>query len=468
MNVKKLVLATAILSAVGGIVGCSEGDETTIDIDSTSTTGGSSSSTASDCPSWASIRPKDGDGNDVCQLPSTVMVDRTLTSDTVWYLDGTVTVGNGNQEMSVTQGTLEGGGTVANVTLTIQAGTEIKGATGSFANIIITRGSKIEAVGTASAPIIFSSDDDGYDGSGEWGGLILHGYGEHNVCDNPAVACNIDAEGESGFAGGYTEDDDSGTLSYVIVTEGGYEFAVGNEINGISFVAVGSGTQVDHIQVNANADDGVEFYGGDVDVKYAVITGALDDSVDWDEGWQGDMQFVLVKQSADSGGNTIEADTEGKVGGFLSKPTIANATFIGDGSKDVLAVFKKASGGFVHHSVFTFNNSGTTCIDSTEGGLSDGSSAAHLAFTNVIADCTTSGDTDLIAEPTLASVALDSKYASLAPEASVGALDISGINSSFTESVADPAFFDVTTYAGAVDPSATTPWYAGWTLDGTL
>lgn len=467
MNVKKLVLATAILSAVGGIVGCSEGDDTNIDIDSTSTTTtGGTSSSASSCPSWASIRPKDSSDNDVCQLPSTLMVNRTLTSDTVWYLDGTVTVGNGNQEMSATEGTLNGGGTVANVTLTIEAGTEIKGATGSFANIVITRGSKIEAVGTAASPIIFSSDDDGYDGSGEWGGLIIHGYGPHNECPGVGTACNIDAEGESGFAGGYTADDDSGTLSYVIVTEGGYEFAVGDEINGISLVAVGSGTQIDHVQVNANADDGFEFFGGTVNAKYLVITGALDDSVDWDEGFQGNLQYVLVKQTADSGGNAIEADTEGTLL-FYSKPTIANATFIGNGSKSTLTVFKETSGGFVHHSVFTYDSSfasATTCVDSslaaTPGTL--------LVFTNAVADCDSSGDAVLI-PATIADVQLDANFASQAAEAAaVGTLDITAINGTYAESVADPAFFDATDYAGAVDPNATSFWYTGWTLPGTL
>ncbi len=145
--------------------------------------------------------------------------------------------------MSVIEGTLESGDPVIEATLTIEAGTEIKGRTNSFANLIITRGSRIEALGTGSLPIIFSSDDDGYDGVGEWGGLIIHGYAQHNEClmaDMGAVACNVDSEGESGFAGGYTNDDDSGTLRYVIVTEGGFEFDIGNEINGISMVGVGN------------------------------------------------------------------------------------------------------------------------------------------------------------------------------------------------------------------------------------
>jgi hypothetical protein len=472
MNSKRLVLTTAIIGALGGLYGCSEGDKSTVTIDAPTTNGAGGGSTvvggpSQNCPSWASIRNQDADGNDVCQLPQTISQSRTLTNDIVWFMEGTVTVGNGNAEMSVTEGTLASGDAVQNVVLTIQEGTAIKGATGSFANLTITRGSRIEANGTAAEPIVFSSDDEGLDGSGEWGGLILHGYGLHNECltaNMGAVACNVDAEGESGFAGGYSADDNSGTLNYVIVTEGGFEFATGNEINGISFVGVGSGTSVDYIQVNSNADDGVEFYGGNVSAKHVVITGALDDSVDWDEGYQGDMQYVLVVQDSATGGNAIEADTEGTLD-FLSKPTIANATFIGAGSKDTLAVFKKTSGGFIHNSVFTgaAGSAITTCVDSTAAAVA----GSQLVFTNTVADCTNSGNTTLIPAP-IADVMLDANYASQAAEASGVTLDINNINATYAESVADPDFFDATDYAGAVDPSATTYWYDGWTIQGSL
>ncbi|QIB67237.1 hypothetical protein [Kineobactrum salinum] len=204
MKLKKLAIATAVLSSLGGLYGCSEGDEANINIDApTNVTnppanGGGNGDTASSCPDWASARPKDADGNDVCQLPATILVDRTLTSDKVWFMESRVTVGNGNQEMSIDEGILASGDPVVDATISIQPGTQIKGQTGSFANLIITRGSKIMAEGTADAPIIFSSDDPGYDGVGDWGGLILHGYAPHNECltaDQGAVACNIDSEG---------------------------------------------------------------------------------------------------------------------------------------------------------------------------------------------------------------------------------------------------------------------------------
>ena len=488
MNAKKLMLLTAVISSLGGLYGCSEGDEATVTIDSdtTNNSGGSGSSDVSEnCPTWASARNKDSNGNDVCALPSQILQNRTLTSDIVWFMDGRVTVGNGNGEMSATQGELESGAAVADVTLTIQEGTSIKARTGTFANLLITRGSKIQAVGTAAAPIVFSSDDEGEDGTGEWGGLIIHGYGDHNECI--ALPCNVDAEGESGFAGGVgRSDDNSGRLSYVIVTEGGWEFAPGNEINGISLVAVGSGTQIDHIQVNSNADDGIEFYGGDVNVKYMVLTGNLDDSVDWDEGYQGNIQYVIVKQVPASFGTAIEADTEGTTA-FLSKPTIANATFIGDGTNSRIHQMKSSSGGFIHNSIMTVasgNTSITACVF-VNGSGAEGNRNMSLAYNNVIADCT---DFETINDPaggsdpdpipdngltttTVFSVAanLDANYASQAAEAQLAApIDWTAINGTYPESVADTTYLDATDYLGAVDPDATTPWYEGWILDGTL
>jgi len=471
MKQKKLAIVAALIGALGGLYGCSDGDSADINIDAPTTNntdGGGGGTGTSSCPDWAAARTPKADGTSVCQLPAEILVDRTLTSDTIWFMESRVTVGNGNKEMSVVEGTLESGAAVVAATISIQPGTRIEGQTSSFANMIITRGSKIIAEGTAEAPIIFSSADEGFDGTGEWGGLIIHGYAPHNECltaDQGAVACNIDSEGESGFGGGYSPDDNSGVLRYVIVTEGGFEFAVGNEINGISMIGVGRGTQIEYIQVNSNADDGVEYYGGTVNSRYVVLTGNLDDSVDWDEGWQGNMQYVLVVQSPETGGSIIEADTEGTLD-FLSKPTIANATFVGNGEKTTGAVFKATSGGFLHHSVITFVDTlvGTTCVDSSDAALV----GTQLVFTNVIADCDAAGDVVLL--PSLVGdVALDANYASQSAEAAaVPALDIPGINATYAESVADPDYFDATNYAGAIDPNASSPWYDGWTLDGTL
>lgn len=479
MKLGKMVLITAMMGAVGGLYGCSDGDDVCVICGDGQTVGGvvggGGTGSPSSCPTWASSRPVDADGNNVCQLPAQILEDRTLTNDTVWFLESRVTVGNGNGEMSLTEGILENGETVADVTLTIEPGTWIIARTGGFANLLITRGSQLDANGTAAAPIVFSSDDDGLDGNGEWGGIILHGYGLHNECtiaNNGVVPCNVDAEGESGFGGGYTEDDSSGTLRYVVVTEGGFEFSPGNEINGISLIGVGSGTTLEYIQINGNADDGIEFYGGNVSAKYLVLTGNLDDSVDWDEGWQGNLQYVLVVQNGNgTEGNAIEADTEGTTD-FLSKPTIANATFIGDTEEDDLWVFKASSGGFLLNSIGTIASGNTSIVNCAriDGTGAQANVGVALAFSNVIADCGTfdaaleAGSLNIIS----AAANINAIYGSDAPEASGVPINIANFNGVYAESTADAAFLDDTDFIGAVDPAATEGWFEGWTVEGSL
>ena len=495
MILRHFIRVVVAAVALGGIYGCSEGDEATINIDAPTTTttnttnntadgsggsggsgdgGGSASTVSENCPDWAGAKRKDADGNDVCALPAEINESRLLTSDIVWLMEGRVTVGNGNREMSATKGELADGSSVVNATLTIEAGTQIKASTNTFANLIITRGSRIQAEGTESAPIVFSSDDEGYTGSGEWGGLIIHGYGEHNECE--AEACNIDSEGESGMAGGYTADDNSGTLRYVIVTEGGYEFSLGNVINGISLVGVGSGTTMEYIQINDNSDDGIEFYGGAVNVKHIVLTNNLDDSVDWDEGYTGNLQYVLVVQSPNTGGNAIEADTEGAAMP-LSKPTIANATFVANGDETEALVFKKASGGFLHNSVITAA-SGYTILEDCVDVSAATDNANAMVFHNVIADCADEGTGNFYAGGTVkgtesnvfaVEAELDDNYASQAAEAMLDApIDWDDYNAMNSESTADPDYLDATDYLGAVNPDGSDLWYQGWTVAGSL
>lgn len=480
MKFSKLLLVSTVAAAAVGLHGCTEGDETSIVVEGgTNDGGGGTVGGPSTCPGFASSRPQLNDGTNVCQLPSTIMSDTTLTADTIWRIDGRVTVGNGNLEMSTTEGTLANGAAVVSATLEIEAGTQIVAAPG-FSNIVITRGSKIEANGTASAPIIMSSEDDGYDGNQEWGGLILQGYGNHNTC-TAGAACNVDSEGESGFAGGFTPDDDSGTLRYVIVAEGGYEFAVGNEINGISFVGVGSGTTVEYIQVHGNFDDGVEFYGGSVNAKYVVLTDNGDESLDWDEGYVGNIQYLLAVQAADEGDYCVEADTEGAASP-LSIPTIANATFVCDGDpEDAGFRLKAGTGGFFHHTIIDVDATPGTpdvCIE-VEGMAAQQNATANppaLDINQFICDAATF-ETDANAQTNNIQTApvstddpaLNARYAAtLAAANNVTPTDYAAYNAGNSNSTAIPSFLDQTDYIGAVDPDAATAWWEGWTLDGTL
>ncbi len=488
MKLTKLTALGALVASTLTLYGCggSEGDNVEITIDASVTGDTSGSSGVSEtCPSWTTPKAQ-VDGTDVCALPTSILEDRNLTNDIIWLMEGRVTVGNGNGDYDFTTDLVDGEA-LLNVDLSIQEGTQIQGSTGTFANLVITRGSRLFARGTSDNPIVFSSDDDDLVGSGEWGGLVIHGFGYHNECFTGGVEdthCNVDSEGESGYAGGFTEDDDSGIIQYVVITEGGFEFAPGNEINGLSMMSVGSGTTVDHIQINANADDGVEFYGGTVNASHLVITGALDDSVDWDEGFQGTLQYVLVKQSDDSAGNGIEADTEGSTE-FDSAPFVLNATFVGAGSKTDLHVMKSSSGGFVINSVMT--GDGVTFADnclSINGAGAIANQNNSLVYDNVIADCTTFAVTDggastmSTASVNSTTADLDAQYASgNAVAVLLADTDLSGYEDAgaypaalFDDLTADLDFIDTDGlgYMGAVDPAATEAWWDGWVLDGTL
>lgn len=274
------------------------------------------------CPSGTTaITPVDG-VTTTCQISGRYTTDLTLTAGNIYALSGAVFIGNDNAD---------------NATLTIPAGVTVYGRSGGD-YLVVSRGSKIEAHGTASAPITFTSSQDltgEATGPGQWGGMVLLGNAPSNKC--PAEGdCALQVEGveEGAVFGGNDETDNSGTLRYVVVKQAGYEVAPDNELNGITFGGVGSGTTVEYIQVHQNADDGVEFFGGTVNLKYVVLTENRDDSVDWDNGYRGKLQYVLVKHGSDNteANRAIEGDNDGSNPAKQpqSNPTISNMTIIGN------------------------------------------------------------------------------------------------------------------------------------------
>ena len=207
--------------------------------------------------------------------------------------------------------------------LTIGAGSRI-----AFQNsedyVRIARGSRIIAEGTAQAPIIFSALRDLRDGQateadrGLWGGVQINGNGLTNKCTNadrqPAGVnvhnCHVVAEGRPATYGGNNNAENSGILRYVQIRHAGFEVVDGNELNGLTLNAVGSGTTLEYVQVYTTLDDGIEMFGGAVDLKYSVNVNIGDDSIDFSEGWVGDVQYALIVQT--SGANRcIEADNTG-------------------------------------------------------------------------------------------------------------------------------------------------------------
>ena len=257
----------------------------------------------------------------VCRITGTVAEDFTLDADTTWLLDGPVFVGDDGD---------------ACPTLTVDAGTIVYGASGKRSFLTVQRCARIEAVGTADSPVVFTSAaDDGERAAGDWGGLILNGRAPVNLCQDMA-RCDVEGEGNTGRYGGNDPADSSGTLKYVRVEFAGDQVSDDNQLNGIAFQGVGSGTTVDYVQVHHNADDGVEFFGGTVNVSHLVLTGIADDSIDWTFGWTGTLTYAVAQQWPGQGDNGIEADNneDDNAAEPRSKPTIKHMTLIGSPESD--------------------------------------------------------------------------------------------------------------------------------------
>ncbi|MFN8414746.1 MAG: T9SS C-terminal target domain-containing protein [Cytophagaceae bacterium] len=205
------------------------------------------------------------------------------------------------------------------VTLTIPAGTIIKGDKASKAALVVNRGGKLEANGTAANPVIFTSAaPKGYRNAGDWGGIILCGKAKNNQSVNQVIEGPTDFSTTSGngvYGGdGTHEDDNSGTLQYVRIEYAGIAYSPDKEINSLTMGSVGSGTTIDHILVSYGGDDSFEWFGGTVDAKYLISYVGYDDDFDTDFGFSGKVQFGVVMRNrgvADvSQSNSFESDND--------------------------------------------------------------------------------------------------------------------------------------------------------------
>lgn len=282
-------------------------------------------------------------------------------SDTEYLLDGLVFLEEGSR-------------------LNIAAGTIIKGkataTTGDNTSaLIIARGAQIFAEGTAESPIIFTAEEDDVNDPddfdmtdrGEWGGLLILGNATIARPDGNDGIEGIDSDEDRARFGGDDDDDDSGVLRYVSIRHGGAQLSTDNEINGLTLGGVGSGTVIDYIEVFANLDDGIEWFGGTVKVNHAAVSFCGDDGMDYDYGWRGGGQFWFVLQGPNDGtGRSGEHDgaSPDNLAPF-SEPTIYNATYIGIGEGETATggdatrsvplsiLFRDNAGGHYYNSVFT-------------------------------------------------------------------------------------------------------------------
>jgi hypothetical protein len=266
-------------------------------------------------------------------LSGKITKDTTLYAKDVNYLSGVVYITKG-------------------VTLTVEAGAKVQGKTGlDVASLVITRGAKIIAKGTAEKPIIFTSASLNPQ-SGDWGGIVLLGTAKVNQTltwkgtavpgltsveggiDDTEVGYGLAGSGDAVFPTG-NDGDNSGILQYVRIEYAGYAYQPDNELNSLTMAGVGNGTTIDHIQVTYAKDDAYEWFGGTVNCKYLIAYKTQDDDFDTDFGYAGNVQFgIVLRDSAIADISTSEAfesDNDGK-GSTLSPKTSAvfsNITAIG-------------------------------------------------------------------------------------------------------------------------------------------
>ncbi len=382
-------------------------------------------------------------------LSGTISGQRTLSPDSVYILSGIVTVDEGGE-------------------LHIPAGTMIKGNAAVQPSALIVRtGGKIFSMGTADAPVVFtSSSSQGERRAGDWGGVVING---RSLCNFPADSCV--GEGSSGQYGGTMEDDDSGAMVYTRVEFAGFEVSFGNELNALTLNGVGAGTEIHHVQTNVGLDDGIEFFGGTVDLKYALVTNASDDSFDYSTGWQGRGQFWIVQQNPDDADNGFEVDgnEEDYAATPLTDPVIYNVTLVGGGTgasdgADGLRLRRGTAGLIANTVVIGFPGDGLD-VDDPET-FSQGLEIRNSVLSgNADTYEATEEETFFMTTDWANRVEVDVMMAD--PFNRDGAPDFTPLAGSplLTGAATPPddGFFTVTDYIGAADPSGADKWWMGWT-----
>ena len=299
------------------------------------------------------INPVNPDGTVV--VSGDISTATTWSSDKIYLLKGNVFV-------------------TGNAVLTIQPGTIIKGDKATKGALVITRGAKIEAVGTVDKPIVFTSNiAAGGRSAGDWGGLILLGKAPSNNGTSNSIEGISDAT-DKGKYGGTDAADNSGTLKYVRVEYAGIPLSPDNEINGITFGGVGSGTTVDFVQVYRSGDDAFEWFGGTVNAKHLIAIDTWDDDFDTDNGFAGKIQFGVAQRLAStadvSRSNGFESDNNsaGDPSAPQTSAVFSNMTILGP--LDVAAA-RNINANF-QHAVQIRRNSSISIFNSVIAGYTEG------------------------------------------------------------------------------------------------
>ncbi|MBC7447884.1 MAG: T9SS C-terminal target domain-containing protein [Hymenobacteraceae bacterium] len=251
----------------------------------------------------------------VVELPAGNLATRTLTADKIYLLKGAVYVPDG-------------------ATLTIEAGTIIKGDRATNGSLVVRQGGTLLANGTAEKPVIFTSNQAvGSRGAGDWGGVVITGRAPVNFTSGTGTVEGYDTPIAYG---GANPNDNSGSLTYVRIEFAGIALTPGNEINGLTLAGVGAGTKLEHIQVIYSGDDAFEFFGGTVNAKYLVAARTTDDMFDTDNGFSGKVQYAfglsdpnLSDPAGASNGFESDNDANGTTNAPQTSGAFANVTILG-------------------------------------------------------------------------------------------------------------------------------------------
>jgi len=324
--------------------------------------------------SWTEFDPQNAVYPAVTQtISGNIITNTTWTTGTTYALGGQIYVKDG-------------------ATLTIEPGVIIR-STVLGAGLFVTKGAKLIAEGTAALPIVFTSGfAAGSRSRGDWGGIILLGKGEYNVNGGVFNIEGILASADTQFGGGATPDDNdnSGSLKYVRIEFAGYNYGVNQEINGLTFGAVGRGTTIDYVQVSYANDDSFEWFGGAVNCKHLVAYRGLDDDFDTDNGFNGNVQFCLaIKEPAIadiSDSNCFESDNNSgsTAGTKFTTAIFSNCTLIGPNARPAgggsvnirhrrAAHIRRNTQVQIHNSVF---------MDFVDGVVVDGATTIQTAIAN--------------------------------------------------------------------------------------
>lgn len=396
-----------------------------------------------------------------CILPQTITGNLSLPNNATYLINGKTTVGGGRNTQPGT--------------LTIEPGTIVQGIGQGIDYLVVQPGSKLYAEGTATAPIIFTGPTDV---PGSWAGLVLAGNAVNNSCTG-ATPCAFEADSNVTF-GGNDDNDSSGALRYVQIRYAGQVIRENEELNALTLLGVGRGTVLDHIQVHAGKDDGLEMFGGSVNVKYYVGTAVEDDCLDFAEGYTGKIQYAYCKQTAtaSSDSNGVESDNKPNAFDLLprTQPKVANVTLVGVASGNEGIRIRRGSGGNFYNIVAT--GFGQECLNFNDNATFTASGTAQaptatgvLTMSGAALGCTTNFE-DSGSEPFLVSAWYRGQSGN--SDGAAAALGLSGrfpLASSILlgtgVAVPNDSFFERTAFKGAFG-GVMTDWTQGWTVYGTL